>query len=96
MDWHAEVWINGERVGEHHGGYDPFTFDITEQIDFTKDNEIVVAVDDPTDTGSQPRGKQVRKPQGDLVHADQWNLADNLVGAGGEFLRQRLKDRRPT
>ena len=30
----------------------------------TSDNDLVVAVWDPTDTGNQPRGKQVLKPHG--------------------------------
>ena len=25
VDWHAVVWVNGQRLGEHKGGYDPFT-----------------------------------------------------------------------
>jgi hypothetical protein len=63
VDWKCEVWINGKSVGEHTGGYDPFTFDITDALR-GGDNEIVLAVEDPTDGGSQPRGKQVRKPGG--------------------------------
>lgn len=63
VDWQAMVWVNGELVGEHTGGYDPFTFDITEAVR-VGDNEILVAVWDPTDTGGQPRGKQVLKPHG--------------------------------
>lgn len=63
VDWHARVQVNGKEVGEHKGGYDPFTFDIT---DFLKegDNEIVVEVKDPTDLGGQPRGKQWLEPKG--------------------------------
>lgn len=64
VDWHAEVWINGKRVGEHYGGYDPFTFDITDSLQRGGENEVVVAVSDPTDAGTQPRGKQVLKPEG--------------------------------
>lgn len=63
VDWQTEVWVNGQRVGEHTGGYDPFTFDITDVVK-QGDNELLVAVWDPTDTGWQPRGKQVLKPHG--------------------------------
>ena len=64
VDWQTTVWINGHNVGVHEGGYDPFTFDITDALTETGDQEIVVAVWDPTDTGPQPRGKQVREPRG--------------------------------
>ena len=65
-DWHTTVSINGIKVGEHKGGYDPFTFDVTEAFGSTKDisDEIIVSVWDPTDAGFQPRGKQVREPRG--------------------------------
>ena len=29
VDWQAEVYVNGVLVGEHKGGYDPFSFDVT-------------------------------------------------------------------
>lgn len=63
VDWQCTVWVNGRQVGEHTGGYDPFTFDITDARNVGH-NELVVAVWDPTDTGYQPRGKQVLKPGG--------------------------------
>ena len=64
VDWHAVVWVNGRKVGEHKGGYDPFTFDVTDAITKEGEQEIVVAVWDPTDTESQARGKQVSEPKG--------------------------------
>ena len=66
VDWHATISVNGFQVGEHRGGYDAFTVDITEAIGTTKSthDEIVVSVWDPTDGGYQPRGKQVRDPRG--------------------------------
>jgi hypothetical protein len=65
VDWAATVSVNGQEVGSHKGGFDPFTFDVTDALDFSKEGqEVVVAVTDPTDTGSQPRGKQVLKPKG--------------------------------
>ncbi|MCL3780105.1 beta-galactosidase [Prolixibacteraceae bacterium JC049] len=62
-DWHTRVWVNNELVGEHKGGYDPFSFNITSQLKNGK-NELVVAVTDPTDKGWQPLGKQVLQPGG--------------------------------
>jgi len=64
VDWEATVWVNGEELGTHRGGYDPFTFDITDALKESGTQDIVLSVWDPTDAGTQPRGKQVRKPHG--------------------------------
>ena len=64
VDWEARVWVNGRLAGEHQGGYDPFSFDITDHLRPDAAQEIVVAVWDPTDDGDQPRGKQVLRPHG--------------------------------
>lgn len=64
VDWETTVWVNGKEVGTHKGGYDPFTFDVTDALKASDSQEIVVSVWDPTDTGTQPRGKQVRRPRG--------------------------------
>ena len=64
VDWQTVVWVNGQRQGEHSGGYDPFSFDITKAIKPQGEQEIVVSVWDPSDAGPQPRGKQVNKPGG--------------------------------
>ncbi|MCS7273370.1 MAG: hypothetical protein NZ550_04385 [Fimbriimonadales bacterium] len=57
VDHHATVWINGERVGEHEGGYSEFRFDITPYVRFDRPNTVVVRVEDHTDR-STPLGKQ--------------------------------------
>jgi hypothetical protein len=64
VDWEATAYVNGTLVGDHRGGYDPFTFDITDALVKTGSQELVVGVFDPSDAGDQPRGKQVRKPHG--------------------------------
>lgn len=64
VDWQAQIWLNGVEVGSHEGGYDPFALDITAALRRTGEQILTVAVWDPTDTGSQPRGKQVLKPEG--------------------------------
>ncbi len=63
VDWEATVWVNGQQVGTHRGGYTPFSFEISEQVRFSGENELVVAVWDPTDTHGQERGKQVLNPK---------------------------------
>jgi hypothetical protein len=63
VDWEAHVFVNGKEVGSHTGGYDPFSFDITDALRPSGDQELVVSVWDPTDKGTQPRGKQVLQPR---------------------------------
>jgi hypothetical protein len=64
VDFEAEVWVNGKHVGKHRGGYDAFSFETTDALKAVGPNELVVAVLDPTDAATQPRGKQVRNPHG--------------------------------
>jgi hypothetical protein len=64
VDWQATVWVNGKDLGTHRGGYDAFTFDVTDALKPAADQELIVGVWDPTDAGTQPRGKQVLKPGG--------------------------------
>ncbi len=63
VDWQCTVWVNGKLMGEHTGGYNPFSFDITDALT-DGENELVVKVYDPTDAGHQQRGKQVLETQG--------------------------------
>ena len=63
VDWHCEVRVNDRNVGLHEGGYDAFSFDITDALRWQGAEQIVVGVTDPTE-GDQPRGKQSRKPDG--------------------------------
>jgi hypothetical protein len=64
VDWEAAVWVNGKKLGVHQGGYDAFQFDITDALKSDGEQELIVGVWDPTDKGTQPRGKQVNKPGG--------------------------------
>ena len=58
VDWETKVWVNGQAVGEHRGGYDPFTLEISSAVRPDADNELTVAVFDPGIAGYQPDGKQ--------------------------------------
>lgn len=57
VDYRASVFVNGERAGEHTGGYSSFSFDITGLLT-PGENVITVCVQDLQRSGRQPRGKQ--------------------------------------
>ena len=62
VDWQTTVWVNGTKVGEHQGGFDAFTYDITGILNEAGPQELLLSVWDPNDAGAIPRGKQVLKP----------------------------------
>lgn len=64
VDWRSDVFVNGQKIGRHEGGYDPFTFDITAALKKGSQQILSVRVWDPTDDGPQPHGKQVVHPEG--------------------------------
>ncbi len=64
VDWESQVFINGQSVGLHRGGYDAATYDITPYLSGTEPQELIVRVYDPTDNYGQPRGKQTLSPAG--------------------------------
>ncbi len=57
-DWETSVYVNGQRLGQHRGGYDPFTFDITPYLK-NSDNVLNVCVWDATEQQAQAIGKQI-------------------------------------
>jgi hypothetical protein len=67
VDYHATVWLNGQLLGEHEGGYLPFELDATAALRHVGPNELVVRVADPGSDAAQfpefpfaevPHGKQ--------------------------------------
>jgi len=58
VDYIAKVWINGQYIGNHIGGNTPFGFDITNELKWDDEEEIVVKVEDRAYDPSQARGKQ--------------------------------------
>ena len=61
VDYRAIVYINGNYVGEHAGGYTPFAFDITD-VTLDGENEIFMVVRDG-EKGKSTSGKQSQKRQ---------------------------------
>lgn len=56
VDYIAKLWVNGEYVGLHEGGYTAFSFDITRYLTDGA-NSVVLKAED-SDSCTQPRGKQ--------------------------------------
>lgn len=63
VDYACKVSVNGKTVGEHTGGYTPFTFDVSRELTAGV-NVIDVIVTDPSDTSYHARGKQATKNGG--------------------------------
>ena len=55
-DQYAKVWLNGKIIGRHQGGYEHFSFDITDNL--KEENILVVRVKDEMSTLILPYGKQ--------------------------------------
>ena len=59
VDYLATVYVNGQKMGEHVGGYTSFTFDITNALQDGANSLCVCAYDD-TASPLQPTGKQAQ------------------------------------
>ena len=91
-DFHTKVWVNGQYVGDHRGGYARFSFDITRFVK-AKENEIVVKVEDSFDPGRRP-ARQTALGEGQLwllVCADDRYLEDSLAGICPEIYLNQVK-----
>jgi beta-galactosidase len=57
----ADLWMNGKHLTTHYGGYLPFTVDISNAVNFGRDNVLLVRLDN-SDNPEVPPGK----PQSEL------------------------------
>ena len=103
VDWMCACFVDGKLVGTHTGGYLPFSFDVTNLLgspetgEATADSadtaELVLCVWDPSDTGSQLRGKQ-RLSRGDIWYTAQsgiWQSVWYEVVSAAHFESLTLK-----
>ncbi len=56
-DWHTTVWLDGALVGEHRGGYTPFSLELTGVMTPGQSQRLVIRVDD-TPHAFKLEGKQ--------------------------------------
>ncbi|MCV9387885.1 glycoside hydrolase family 2 protein [Reichenbachiella ulvae] len=62
VNYQAEVYLNGKKLGSHKGGFTPFQFEISSEILKEKDNFVVVKVDNKRHKDEVP-----------TVNTDWWN-----------------------
>ncbi len=62
IDQFASVWLNGKFIGEHEGGYEHFSFDITDLL--KNENVLIVKAKDEMSSFVLPYGKQSAKRGG--------------------------------
>lgn len=73
----AEVWLNGERQGEHRGGFTRFRFDVTDALKPGEENLLVVKTDNT-------------KPSATSSTADVHPLSGDFFNHGGIYRPVRL------
>jgi beta-glucuronidase len=79
-NYQARVWLNGNKIGEHTGGFTPFYFEVTDQV-VEGENSLVVEVDN------------IRRAEGvPGLRTDWWNYGGltrsvRLVEVPEEFIR---------
>ncbi len=62
VNYQADVYLNGKKLGSHKGGFTPFQFEIDDSIIKEKDNYLVVKVDNKRHKDEVP-----------TVNTDWWN-----------------------
>src|SRR5215510_4293906 len=45
-DWRTSVWVNDTEVGEHQGGYTPFSIELTKTLAYGSPQRLTLRVDD--------------------------------------------------
>ena len=56
-DWHTTAWLDGQKLGEHRGGYTPFEFELTPHVRPGTPQRLTLRVDD-VDRAFKLEGKQ--------------------------------------
>lgn len=64
VDYKCQIWVNNKPAGDHQGGNNPFSFDITGLLNKNGTQVLEISVTDPTDTESVTRGKQQLNQRG--------------------------------
>ena len=79
VDWEATVWVNGKKLGKHQGGYDGFSYDITDVTDRRTDRRNSSSASGTPPTPARSRAASRSQARRHLLHASHRHLADRLA-----------------
>lgn len=86
LDTHAQLWLNGSWLGEHHSMFRPAEFDVTELLDFENPNTLALCfapiLDDGADIADVTIRDQVRARQRKMQVAFGWDMSCVLLTVG--------------
>lgn len=57
----ADVWVNGQHLAQHSGGYTPFSVDVTDVVRTDRPNEVLVRLDNRNNPLSSRRASRWRR-----------------------------------
>ncbi len=81
VDWQTTVYVNGQQIGTHTGGYDGFSFDVTDQLNAKIHRKSSsTSRTRPITAGSRAANRS--RVRWHLVHADLRYLADRVARTG--------------
>lgn len=89
----ADVFLNGQHIGNHHGGYTAFSFEITKSVNYGGDNILLVAVSNayrndvlPTSTDQNTYGGIYRDVE--LLVTEPTTVSPLYYGTDGVLVHQ--------
>jgi beta-glucuronidase len=106
VNYHAEVWVNGQCVGEHEDGFLPFEFSVRDVLRFGEANLVAVRADNirrPGDVPGMQRGwrtfggilRKVDLMTTDLCYLDHvWISAEPVADGGSMAIRATIANER--
>lgn len=77
VDWEAIVFVNGDELTTHRGGYDHFAVDVTDHLTGGEER-LAVRVYDPSDFGTQAHGKQEVTVDEDIFYTPATGIWDSV------------------
>ncbi|WP_309118815.1 sugar-binding domain-containing protein [Paenibacillus sp.] len=81
IDYEAQIFLNGKRLGEHRGMFVPAEFDVTEHIRFDGDNHVAVVIERAPDEQPQvSKTRYVRTHKSRMTYW--WDFCPRLIHLG--------------
>lgn len=79
-DWRTSAWLDGSKLGDHQGGYTPFSMELTRVVKFGAEQRLTMRVDD------SPHAFKLEGKQGYGKARGMWQTV-YLEARGGDPLR---------